>query len=124
LDKLKNVSVEDLSVIKCGFRAKYIKDAVDKILNGDVNIEALSSMDTASARCELLKIKGIGTKVADCILLFGAGKLDAFPIDVWIGRAIEVFYKHKNFSPNIFGQYAGIAQQYLFYYARENKIKI
>jgi N-glycosylase/DNA lyase len=60
--------------------------------------------------------------VADCILLFGAGKHDAFPVDVWMNRVIGTLYDKESFCPEIFGEYCGIAQQYLFYYGRELKI--
>ena len=73
-------------------------------------------------REELKKIYGVGDKVANCVLLFGAGKADAFPIDTWIKKAIAKFYKDRDFDPSDFGPYCGLAQQYLFYYARGNKI--
>ena len=85
-------------------------------------------MSTSDARCELMKIKGVGPKVADCVLLFSAGKSDAFPIDVWVQRIMRSLYcgedakikDIQDFASSNFGKYAGIAQQYLFYYAREN----
>ena len=79
---------------------------------------------------ELMKIKGVGPKVADCVLLFSCGKKEAFPVDVWVKRTMRNLYlgesanekKIIEFAASHFGKYAGVAQQYLFYHARENKI--
>ncbi len=120
---LSSLSEEELSVVKCGFRSKYILDAARKIANGQICEMDLRKMDMPEARQELLKISGVGDKVADCVLLFSLGKLDAFPIDVWMKRVISLYYDKDAFSSDVFGEYAGIAQQYLFFYARENKIK-
>lgn len=127
-DSLRGITVEDLAPIRAGFRAKYIVDAVSKITSGEIDIDALDSMDTQAAKKELLKINGIGNKVADCILLFSLGRMEVFPVDVWINNTMCKLYPHKCTSlasvrtagPEIFGDYCGIAQQYLFYYAREN----
>ena len=86
-------------------------------------------MDYAAAKRELKKVMGVGDKVADCVLLFGFQKYDAFPVDVWVRRVLEHCYPggaHNSdaaaFARERFGPYGGFAQQYLFYYARENKI--
>jgi N-glycosylase/DNA lyase len=87
----------------------------------------LKDRSTEEARRELIKLQGVGPKVSDCILLFSMEKYDAFPIDVWVKRVMEFFYFHKEttlkelqaFAAEKFGKIAGIAQQYLFYYARE-----
>ena len=128
--KLAGLTEEDLAPLKAGYRAKYIIDAAKKVYNGEVDIYSLFEQDTKKAREELLKIKGVGPKVADCILLFSLKKHDAFPIDVWIGRIMRSLYLTENatmkeileYSEQNFSGYAGFAQQYLFYYARENKI--
>ena len=122
LERLSGVSAADLGVIRAGFRAKYIKDAVDKVCRGDVDLAKLKKIDVAAGREELKKIYGVGDKVANCVLLFGAGKADAFPVDTWIKKAIAKFYEGRDFDPASLGPYCGLAQQYLFYYARENKI--
>ncbi len=130
VDELANLTEEDLAPLKVGYRAKYIIDAVQKIKNNEVDINSLFDLDTKGARCELLKIKGVGPKVADCILLFSLKKHDAFPIDVWIGRIMRNLYVGEDasmkeileFSTQKFSSLAGFAQQYLFYYARENKL--
>lgn len=130
VEQLADLTEEDLAPLKVGYRAKYIIDAVQKIKNNEVDINSLFDLDTKSARCELLKIKGVGPKVADCILLFSLKKHDAFPIDVWIGRIMRNLYVGEDatmkeileFSTQKFSDLAGFAQQYLFYYARENKL--
>lgn len=114
--ELADKTIKDLEVIRAGFRAKYIIDAVQKVYSGDVNLDALNVMDYIDAKEELIKIKGVGEKVADCILLFGVGKFEAFPKDVWIKRIMNTCYGDCDHAR--FGKYAGIAQQYLFYYAR------
>ncbi len=130
LADLKDITAEDLSPLKAGYRASYIVDAVTKISNGEVCIDKLSNMSYDDAKKELMKIKGVGPKVADCVLLFSCGKKEAFPIDVWVKRTIQSLYLDKDatqneiadFASEYFGTYAGVAQQYLFYYARENKL--
>lgn len=107
--------------LKTGFRAKYIYDAVDKICRGELtlaDIQALDSTDECISR--LCTVKGIGIKVANCAALFGMGRYDAFPIDVWMKRVAEKYFadEAEEFSSARFGKYAGIAQQYLFYYER------
>lgn len=121
-EKLASLSLEDLAIIGSGFRAKYLLEAAKMVKNGEIDLDAIKHMDTAQARLELLKIKGVGPKVADCILLFGAGKHDAFPVDVWIDRVINTLYNKDQFCPDLFGEYCGIAQQYLFFYGRGLKI--
>ena len=115
---------QGLCNLKVGFRAKYIYDAVSRILSGALSIDEVSHLDSTEQAIEMLcTVKGIGVKVASCALLFGFARLDAFPIDVWIKRVGERrFPEVKDFSGKLFGQYAGIAQQYLFYYERYTSI--
>ena len=130
-DALKGITEDELSFLKAGYRAGYIVDAVNKVTSGEINLETISDMDYFSAKKELMKIKGVGEKVADCVLLFSYGKTEAFPIDVWVGRIMRSLYLSENASvgeirqtsEKLFGKNAGIAQQYLFYYARDNKIQ-
>ncbi len=130
-EQLNNYSLEELQLSKVGFRAKYIKDCTEKVTSGELDIYGISENSREEIGKELMKIKGVGIKVANCVLLFGYSKADAFPVDVWIKRAMETLYfngaEQKNediqkFAENKFGQYSGIVQQYLFYYARENEI--
>jgi N-glycosylase/DNA lyase len=108
---------EGLRALKVGFRAPYILDAAKKVAEGELDFEKIRQMTTADAERELCRVKGIGPKVADCALLFGFGKYDAFPVDVWIKRVIAKYFD-EGFKPANLGRYAGIAQQVLFYYER------
>lgn len=107
---------ESLSYLRGGFRAKYIVDAVEKTCSGEIDPAELRRSDTDSARKKLMTIKGVGPKVADCVLLFGLHRTDAFPKDVWIKRVMERFY--PNGLPDCTKGIEGIAQQYLFHYVR------
>ena len=112
---------DKLDIIKSGFRAKYIYDAAKKILDGKIRLDTVHDMTTPKGVEYLMNIKGVGPKVASCAMLFGYNRLDAFPIDVWVKRILEKYYS-PSLSPdeitNIFGIYAGAAQQYLFHYER------
>lgn len=104
--------------LKCGFRAKYIHSAATAVSNGFIDLDSISpdmSFDDASQ--VLTSLKGVGPKVAACTLLFGFERYDAFPIDVWIRKVLERHFT-PCFDPASFGRFAGIAQQYLFYYER------
>ncbi len=130
LDELSAITEDDLAPLKAGYRAAYIVDAVNKIKSGDIDLESLKNLSYTDAKKELMKIKGVGPKVADCVLLFSCGKKEAFPIDVWVKRTMQSLYLNESakekeisaFATDHFGQFAGVAQQYLFYYARENKL--
>lgn len=115
---ISKLKVEDLSFLRAGFRAKYIIDAAQKVANGEIDLDSIRLMDFDTARNELMKIKGVGPKVADCALLFGLGFIEAFPRDVWIKRAMEEFFGGE--LPECAKSYAGIVQQYIFFYARNN----
>lgn len=131
-EELKNATVENLKDCGCGFRAEYIVETTRQILNGNVDLSEIKNMSTDKAHKELMNFKGIGPKVADCILLFSMGKHDAFPVDVWVKRVMQHFYlapdvslaKIREYGRNTFGEYSGFAQQYLFYYVRELKGKL
>ncbi len=81
-----------------------------------MDLEYCRTADYDAARAELIRIKGVGTKVADCTLLFGLHRVEAFPLDVWMKRAMKTLFPEM--SPKDFGEYAGIAQQYIFHYSR------
>ena len=109
--------IDGLGVIRSGFRAKYIIDAAEKVVTGKVDLDKLASLSYDEAKEALMTIKGVGNKVADCVLLFGYGFFDAFPKDVWIKRVIQKYYGDC-FDESVFKPYGGIAQQYLFYRER------
>jgi N-glycosylase/DNA lyase len=127
---LYNKTLKDLAFCRSGYRAKYILDGVQATVEKQVRLNSIKALDTLQARKELMKIKGVGPKVADCVLLFSGQKYDVFPTDVWIKRIIEYFYFDgkasiqdvRKFAHEKYGELAGFAQQYLFYYAREMKI--
>lgn len=116
-EKVASLGIDGLRELKVGFRAKYIYDAASRVLSGETKLDEIDSMETSLAAAELCKICGVGPKVASCALLFGHSKLDAFPVDVWIKKVLEKYFD-PDFSPETLGEYAGIAQQYLFYYER------
>lgn len=109
---LAQKTVEDLSPLRAGFRAKYIIDAAQKVASGEVDFEKIRKMNLEDAENELVKIKGVGKKVAQCTLLFGFGMVNAFPVDVWIKRIMAEQYPDG--LPECTKGTEGIAQQYLF----------
>ena len=119
----------ELVRIGSGYRAPYIKKSA-AIIAGGYQLEKLRDMPLDIARKELLKFPGVGPKVADCVLLFGLGHTDAFPVDVWIGRAMSEIYfdgespKKKQLEAAIraLGSESGIVQQYIFHYARQTEL--
>ena len=128
VEQLSKVSEDELRSCKVGFRAPYIKCAVDKVASGEISEEKLLSMTVGQARELLMTIKGVGEKVANCVLLFGLGFTDTFPVDVWMKRIMEYMYFNEPqdkkvieaFAMEKYGDLAGYAQQYLFFYGREN----
>ena len=129
-EELAMADEKGLMECKCGFRAKYIMDAVDKVLGKKIKLDD-DDMDTDSLRNMLMTIKGVGPKVADCTMMFSFGRCETFPTDVWVKRIMSELYFdgreasvkeiHKK-ADDCFGEYAGYAQQYLFNYARQFKI--
>ncbi len=112
------LDIDGLFALKTGFRAKYIFDAAERMAKGELDMDALrSAASTAEASAHLCSVKGVGPKVAACALLFGFSRLDAFPVDVWIKKVMAKYFD-QNFTPEDLGKYAGVAQQYLFYYER------
>jgi N-glycosylase/DNA lyase len=133
LMRLCELSEDKLKECKAGFRAKYIKHAVYKIYNNDINLAKMREFTTEDIKKSLTSVKGIGEKVSDCILLFSFGRTEVFPIDVWIKRIIQHFYFNnsevplkeiQSFAKDKFAENAGFAQQYLFHFARLNKIGV
>ena len=115
-EKMAALSAEDLAPLRAGFRNRYLIDAAQKVAGGEVQLEKCRTLEYEEARKELMKITGVGVKVADCTLLFGMHRIEAFPGDVWMKRAMQKLF--PDMSPEDFGEYAGIAQQYIFHYSR------
>ena len=109
-------TVESLGYLRSGFRAKYLVDAACKTASGEINLREIKEMPIDDARKALMTIKGVGPKVAECVLLFGMHRCDAFPVDVWIKRVMEKYYPDG--LPDCTKKIEGIAQQYLFHYVR------
>ena len=131
-EELKNVKVEDFRKLGLGFRDIRLYETTKMVLNKEVDLDNLKNMPTEKAREELLKLSGVGPKVADCILLFSDLKrFDVFPIDVWVRRVMNELYIKKEDETKVtkkeiqaiadskFGNLQGLAQQYLFYWKRE-----
>ena len=139
--ELANASITDIKKCGLGYRAKAVKSASLSVLNGEIDFDFLKKLDYHTAKIELLKVFGIGNKVADCILLFSLEKLEAFPLDRWMLRILQKYYSKEFQFPTKtitektyeklhesvvehFGSYAGYAQQFLFKMEREvNKKK-
>jgi len=122
-EALANASEEELLLCGCGYRASYVNKTAQLVLKGAVSIEKINAIDYSEAVKLLLTCPGVGPKVADCILLFSTGKTEAFPVDVWIRKAMERFFglneasdkDIKRLGQERYGKLAGFAQQYIFY---------
>lgn len=130
-ERIAQLTPEELSVIRAGFRDKYILSCARDVASGRIDLESIAALPTPDAKKALMNIYGVGNKVSDCILLFGLNRWDAFPVDVWIKRIMEYCYFSNKpqtirtiseYAEKKFGGLGGIAQQYLFFYARELKI--
>lgn len=130
--RLADASEAELRRCKMGFRAPYLRETARLIATGQCDLAAIHEMSLPEARAELLKLPGVGPKIADCALLFGFGFASAFPVDVWVMRALRQLYfprRHpsrsrlQRFTETHFGPHAGYAQQYLFHYMRTGGAK-
>jgi N-glycosylase/DNA lyase len=126
-EKIAQVTEADLRACKMGFRAPSLLAAAREITAGRFDLERIRQLPPVEARAELIKLRGVGGKIADCVLLFAYGFDSAFPVDVWIERALQQLYfpkrrasekRLRHFAATHFGPHAGYAQQYLFHYIR------
>ena len=126
-EKLACATEAELRSCKMGFRAPHLLAAARQIANGQFDLERLRHLPQSEAREELMKLRGVGGKIADCVLLFAYGFDGAFPVDVWVERALRELYfprrrvsakRLQHFAATHFGPHAGYAQQYLFHYMR------
>lgn len=117
-ERVAQLTEADLAPLRSGYRAPYILAAAKAVASGELDLEETALLPCNEARAELKKLGGVGDKVANCVVLFGLHQLDAFPVDVWIKRALAANMP-KGFDPSSLGKYAGLAQQYMFYHARE-----
>jgi N-glycosylase/DNA lyase len=138
---INRATIDELWACGLGYRAKAVKAVAEGIISGRLDFEALKNTTYEEAKKELLQIYGVGNKIADCVLLFSLEKLEAFPIDIWIARALTGHYRRlheKQFGDKLtthqydllsegarkyFGRYAGYAQQYLYYHMRQGADK-
>lgn len=119
-EKVATLSPEDLAPLRCGYRAPYIIGAAQAVADGTIDLDAIAAGTPEDASKALKTLNGVGDKVANCVVLFGLQMFNAFPIDVWMKKALAKHYG-KGFDPAVFGEYAGLAQQYMFYYARSGE---
>ena len=126
-DHIAALSEAELRCCKMGFRAPYLKGSAELIQRGEIDLERIRTLPVSVARAELMRLPGVGRKIADCVLLFGYGFQEAFPVDVWVLKALRQLYFPKRrksvkklveFTETYFGPNAGYAQQYLFHYMR------
>lgn len=126
-EELLSLSEQDFASIGAGYRAKYLYKVLRQV--DEKTLENWGNLETKELRQNLLNLAGVGPKVADCILLFGFNKQDVFPVDTWIEQMYNEFInpnehnrlKIRDDLVSRFGEYAGYAQQYLFYYQRSGK---
>ena len=125
--RIAAASEAELRACKMGFRAPHLLAAARQIADGKFDLERPRRLPLAEARAELMKLRGVGGKIADCVLLFAYGFDAAFPVDVWVERALRQLYfprrrvtakRLRHFAATHFGPHAGYAQQYLFHYMR------
>lgn len=122
ISRMQGVTAKELAPLRAGFRAKYIEDCVRRVTSGELDIEQVKKLPSAEGQKALMTVKGIGPKVAMCVLLFGMYKTDAYPVDVWIKRVNERYY--PNGLPECVKGMEGIAQQYLFHYIRTANVTV
>ena len=127
LEEIKNCSKEELRELKTGFRDQYIYDFINKLLNNEIDINIIDEMNSEDAMNYLMQNKGIGEKVASCILLFSYSKLDVFPIDTWVKKYMKDTYNITNikdirkFTKEKYNDYSGLIIQYMFHYKRNKE---
>ena len=115
--QLKDASAEDFISCKAGYRAAYICDAVQQVVSGDLDLNAIKNLSDDALLSELERVRGVGVKVANCVALFAYGRTSCAPVDTWIQKIIQQKYKGRNPFER-YGEDAGIMQQYFFYYAQ------
>ncbi|MDR2719409.1 MAG: DNA repair protein, partial [Nitrososphaerota archaeon] len=145
VEKLAEASVHGLEECGLGYRAKYVHATAKRVCDEQIDLESFRGLSYVEAKKRLFEFSGVGLKVADCVLLFSLGKMEAFPVDVWVKRLLLNHYadhlshdllerlqshdslsngeyeKLGTFARNYFGFYAGYAQEYLYHYERSQK---
>ncbi|MBE5938584.1 MAG: hypothetical protein E7265_11245 [Lachnospiraceae bacterium] len=121
--KVASLSLEHLNSCGMGYRSGYISSVARQVAQGDIDIYAWNSLSDDELLSELLKLRGVGAKVAGCVMLFGYYRVAAFPKDVWINRALSEYYP-KGFPFELYPSCAGIMQQYIFNYMRKKRLSV
>lgn len=116
-EALANVPEETFKEFGCGYRAAYLTDVARRVASGEIDFDDIKKAPVNEARRMLMSLKGVGPKVAECALLYGFGRLECFPVDVWIRRALETEFTGG--TALLDSPYAGVAQQYIFEYIRQ-----
>lgn len=116
-EALAGLSENDLSPLRCGYRAAYIIAAAKAVSGGAINFSDLSALPADEALASIKTLPGVGNKVANCFMLYGLHRMDSFPVDTWMKKALARHFP-ENYDPSVLGDFAGLAQQYIFYYAR------
>lgn len=114
---LAGAGLSDLRAAGLGYRDIYVKDTSRAIYEKEIDIEFIKQMNYDEAVNQLLTLSGVGIKVANCVALYGLHHIEAFPVDVWINRILKEVY-HNNFNHEMYSGFAGVVQQYMFYYIR------
>lgn len=117
---LAPLTLSDLQFLRAGYRTPYLLTAAQAVQSGALDFATLNRLSTADARKAIMQLHGVGRKVADCFLLFGLHKLDAFPVDTWMKKAASCY--DGDMHRFIDSPYAGVYQQYFFFYTREHKL--
>ena len=118
-EALAYASIDELNACSLGYRSPYIEATAKAVFRKDIDLEELSKLNDTELLAALMSLKGVGIKVANCVALFGYHRIAAFPIDVWIKRMIDEHYDGE-FPLELYEGYAGVIQQYIFYYGRES----
>jgi len=116
-EQLYHAGVDGILSCSAGYRAPYLYEAASLVLSGELDPEYLKNSDDAELKEKLLSLRGVGEKVANCVMLFGYHRINAFPVDVWMNRMIDRHY-NGSFPMDLYRGFAGIIQQYIFYYGR------
>ena len=124
IDNLKDVTIDEYRNLKCGFRDKYIYEIIQNIIKKNIDLDLIDNMNSSDALKYLMNNKGIGQKVASCILLFAYSRFDVFPIDTWVKKYMNETYnikdeiKIRKFTKEKYKEYSGLMIQYMFHYKR------
>ena len=127
IDKLKDVSIDDFRELKCGFRDKYLYEFIQKVMDKKIDLEYINQLNSDDALKYLMSVKGIGEKVASCILLFSYSRFDVFPIDTWVKKYMKDKYNITNindirtFTKDKYKDTCGLMIQYMFHYKRNKE---